>query len=275
MSEIPQGPGWWQASDGRWYPPPSPQTPPSVLPTKSSHTVPLVLAGVIVVALIAGGVTAFVLVSRKSPQPYPAAALPSTTPSTSSAAQAADEVRGCMQAHNMPYASVVVHDYTASTPAFLQSNPYTSQSTDPIYAGASPVTTEFESCMWPPGAGADQTGYSQILMSTVPGDSTWPGEVAPFAYADAVDATCSTITAQYSGGHTGTSFSETVSVSSGGLVVTQTGGSGSFAVAPGQAAGQPLSLANWAQAVGYFIQPGESAILHAADESVTNARCGS
>lgn len=21
MSEIPQGPGWWQASDGRWYPP--------------------------------------------------------------------------------------------------------------------------------------------------------------------------------------------------------------------------------------------------------------
>lgn len=21
MSDVPQGPGWWQASDGRWYPP--------------------------------------------------------------------------------------------------------------------------------------------------------------------------------------------------------------------------------------------------------------
>lgn len=23
MSDVPQGPGWWQASDGRWYPPES------------------------------------------------------------------------------------------------------------------------------------------------------------------------------------------------------------------------------------------------------------
>jgi uncharacterized RDD family membrane protein YckC len=28
MSEVSQGPGWWQASDGKWYPPQS-QTPPS------------------------------------------------------------------------------------------------------------------------------------------------------------------------------------------------------------------------------------------------------
>lgn len=31
MSDVSQGPGWWQASDGRWYPPeqaPRPQPPP-------------------------------------------------------------------------------------------------------------------------------------------------------------------------------------------------------------------------------------------------------
>ena len=29
MSDAPQGPGWWQASDGRWYPPTArPGTPP-------------------------------------------------------------------------------------------------------------------------------------------------------------------------------------------------------------------------------------------------------
>lgn len=44
MSETPAGPGWWQASDGRWYPPeahpsarpsvpPPPPTPPPAMPT--------------------------------------------------------------------------------------------------------------------------------------------------------------------------------------------------------------------------------------------------
>lgn len=42
MSEIQQGPGWWQASDGRWYPPqppsqrppPQPQPPPAQYPAQ-------------------------------------------------------------------------------------------------------------------------------------------------------------------------------------------------------------------------------------------------
>jgi len=55
----------------------------------------------------------------------------------------------------------------------------------------------------------------------MPGESTWPGEIAPFVWADVVDATYPTITAQYSGEHTGTSFSETVHVSSGGILDTQ------------------------------------------------------
>ena len=42
MSDVSQGPGWWQASDGKWYPPqqaptaappPPPQPPPQPLPT--------------------------------------------------------------------------------------------------------------------------------------------------------------------------------------------------------------------------------------------------
>lgn len=34
MSEAPQGPGWWQATDGRWYPPEqAPQAPPQQTPT--------------------------------------------------------------------------------------------------------------------------------------------------------------------------------------------------------------------------------------------------
>jgi hypothetical protein len=27
MSDTPQGPGWWQASDDKWYPPPRPTMP--------------------------------------------------------------------------------------------------------------------------------------------------------------------------------------------------------------------------------------------------------
>jgi hypothetical protein len=32
MSQQPQGPGWWQASDGRWYPPQPQQYPPQYAP---------------------------------------------------------------------------------------------------------------------------------------------------------------------------------------------------------------------------------------------------
>jgi len=36
MSDVPQGPNWWQASDGRWYapqPPPAPPPPPGYGPS--------------------------------------------------------------------------------------------------------------------------------------------------------------------------------------------------------------------------------------------------
>jgi hypothetical protein len=45
MSQTPAGPGWWQASDGRWYPPEShpsaqPPPPPPAMPTMPAGTPP-------------------------------------------------------------------------------------------------------------------------------------------------------------------------------------------------------------------------------------------
>lgn len=39
MSDFSQGPGWWQASDGKWYPP-QPTTPPGMLPTPPPSSTP-------------------------------------------------------------------------------------------------------------------------------------------------------------------------------------------------------------------------------------------
>ncbi len=38
MSDAPQGPNWFQANDGKWYPPPAYQGPMPVAPTKSNAT---------------------------------------------------------------------------------------------------------------------------------------------------------------------------------------------------------------------------------------------
>ena len=46
MSDTAQGPGWWQASDGRWYPPQemqAPPPPPAAPPTAGKATATLVL----------------------------------------------------------------------------------------------------------------------------------------------------------------------------------------------------------------------------------------
>ncbi len=38
MSDLQQGPGWWQASDGKWYPPTSaPYPPPTSTPSRQDH----------------------------------------------------------------------------------------------------------------------------------------------------------------------------------------------------------------------------------------------
>ena len=44
VSDAPQGPGWWQASDGRWYPPQAPGGyPPAPVQTAGKATATLVL----------------------------------------------------------------------------------------------------------------------------------------------------------------------------------------------------------------------------------------
>jgi hypothetical protein len=67
MSTQPQGPGWWQASDGRWYPPQPPQAAPYQQYTQQPAPAPrtrnrgCVVAVVVAVAfvLIGGGIGAY------------------------------------------------------------------------------------------------------------------------------------------------------------------------------------------------------------------------
>jgi hypothetical protein len=72
MSMQPQGPGWWRASDGRWYPPrPSPAYPPQsfgagppVPQTKSGGKGWVVVVLAIVAVVLIGGATAAYFVYR-------------------------------------------------------------------------------------------------------------------------------------------------------------------------------------------------------------------
>ena len=277
MSGSSQGPGWWQSADGMWYPPESSPAPPLQRDPNDPHRGPragvLILIGVIVV--VAGGVAAVALIAGRhdNSSPYPSAALPTSPPSTNNAVQASNEVGACMQAHQMQYAHTVVHNYSAATPVFLQHNPNPYTTSDPVYSDGSATVTEFESCIWPPSAGADQTGYSQILFTTVPGDTSWPRNFAPSAYADAIDSTCGGVTAQYTGAHTGSSWSSTATVSPGGLATTGLGSGVDGVVPPDGAQGEVPSLSSWAQYMSYEIQPGESVILHEGPENVTAATC--
>ncbi|MGH9120158.1 MAG: hypothetical protein ACRD0A_20515 [Acidimicrobiales bacterium] len=70
MSDYPQGPGWWQASDGRWYPPQeppmaqppaSPYPPYSGPPPQKKSKGPL--AVIVAVAAVAAAIIGFVVVT--------------------------------------------------------------------------------------------------------------------------------------------------------------------------------------------------------------------
>lgn len=274
MSNASGGEGWWLASDGKWYPP-QPSPPPPEAPRRGgpSRGV-LVLIGVIAFLVVAGGTTAAVLVANRGSTAQPALEKPLSAPTTTSSNPqvAANEVESCMQTHSMTYANEVTKNFTASVPPFLQKNgnPF-SGSADPEYSSQSPTVVEFQSCVWPPPSWADQTGYSQILMTSAPGDTAWPGEISPYGDADVVDSTCGSVEAQYSGEHTGTSFSNTATVNQGGIVVAGGEGTG-FGPPPGSSGSTP-SLSGWGQALGFAIQPGESVVLHLDAESVISAQC--
>ena len=77
MSDVSHGPGWWQASDGRWYPPqpaapaPPPPPPPGPPPQwggppagspKSSNRGCLIALAIVGALVVLGGIAATVLI---------------------------------------------------------------------------------------------------------------------------------------------------------------------------------------------------------------------
>ena len=111
----------------------------------------------------------------------------------------------------------------------------------------------YESCSWPPAPGADVTGYSRILVSSVNGETKWGGEFDPLTEANVLDTSCKNMVITYIGGHTGASFSQTVTVSAGQLVIA--GQQRTYQ-------GEPSTVSSWAQSVNYYITPGETVVLH-------------
>src|SRR5262245_23497511 len=63
MSEYSQGEGWWQASDGKWYPPelhPSVPAPTQLPPQKSSNNWTIIAMVIGVVVVLAGLAVVFI-----------------------------------------------------------------------------------------------------------------------------------------------------------------------------------------------------------------------
>lgn len=48
MSDVPQGPGWWQAADGKWYPPqPAPVYVPMPRPSTNGYAIAALVLGIV------------------------------------------------------------------------------------------------------------------------------------------------------------------------------------------------------------------------------------
>jgi hypothetical protein len=62
MSEQSQGPGWWRASDGKWYAPEqAPPVQPMVAPAAAASNAPKIIVGVVIAVVLLAGGTAFAL----------------------------------------------------------------------------------------------------------------------------------------------------------------------------------------------------------------------
>lgn len=196
------------------------------------------------------------------------ATAPSRSPSPNQFV-AAEEVTSCMRFHNMHSPSEVWTDPSGTTSSFSEDNPsaYASNA-DPIYSVGSATTVVIDNCTWPPSAQTDQTGFSQIVVTTVPGWTSWPGATSALAYADVIDTTCTSVTLRYLTGQWPAVSYETVTVPSGAMVATMktTGLTGvQF----------PKSLTAWEVKMGYLLIPGESVALHSGHETLSTASCTS
>lgn len=193
-----------------------------------------------------------------------------------SATTIADQVSSCIREHGMSGAS----DGPLKPPSgisvpFSEANGgrdfgwrLSSQSSQTYGGGPIPVSL-YESCSWPPAPGADVTGYSRILVSTVPGDTVCGGQFDPTCYANVLDTSCKKMVITYIGGHTGLSFSQTVRVSAGDVVIVD-----AQMMYPGEL--KPKTVSSWAQSVGYYIAPGETVVLHEPTlSSILSVACSS
>ena len=190
-----------------------------------------------------------------------------------SATTIADQVSTCIREHGMSGAS----DGPLKPPSgmyvpFFQANNGRDYGWNldgqTIGGGTIPVSL-YESCSWPPAPGADVTGYSRILVSTVNGETQWGGEFDPLGYANVLDTSCKKMVIKYIGGHTGTSFSQTATVSAGSLLIVDQ---------QMMNRGEPIpkTVSAWAQSVGYYVTPGETAVLHEPSlSSILSIACNS
>lgn len=54
MSDAPQGPGWWQAADGKYYPPAGPEIGPVAAPRTSGLAITSLVTGILSIVLCPG-----------------------------------------------------------------------------------------------------------------------------------------------------------------------------------------------------------------------------
>ena len=96
MSDVSQGPSWWQASDGKWYPPEqargyAPPPPPPPTSGQPGHMAVRILTGVAALLVVGAAVSAC---SSSSKSATTTTASPTQTTTTSAAPTTTSPVNG-------------------------------------------------------------------------------------------------------------------------------------------------------------------------------------
>ena len=193
------------------------------------------------------------------------------TPANSATLEAA-EVSSCIHDHGMSGASAgPINPSNGTYVPFEEVN----QGQDigwhignRTYGGGPIPVSLYESCSWPATPGADTTGYSRILVSTVPGEAQYTGVFDPTGYANVLDTSCKRMRITYTGGQMGVSFSKTVSVSAGEIIVANP-----KTLEPRKPIPNPRSVTSWAKSMNYYITPGETVVLHPRILSILSVSC--
>jgi hypothetical protein len=212
-----------------------------------------------IVALAAIAATALVVVERQGGSPP-------------SQIEDANQINACMRTHHMATPAEWIPDYTASTPKFVQLNPYGDNETA---SDDQPMTSAEESCQWPPSGGADATGFSLVLLTPVVATRGRSFYAYPNSYADIVDSTCSSVAVTYERIHMGYHWTLRVDVGRGQLADDEGPTFGRIQVSNGADTKYVGTLTQWATFLGYFVSPTESAVVYDEADSLVAASCTS